>query len=273
MEFHKLYNFFTDHLPVGVKVQDTKFVTLNCLNKHYVKYINEYNNQGYKNSEITDLHSQFISDNILDTREIKAFKYIQYLLNKNYVCLLQEVSYPLLMKLKEFFFVITEFKECKNYNVIVFNTMINYDARFVNFDKSDYYFIHCQTNQFNIINVHLPWYDYHVKNELFKNPAIKQLIKYVQLLEKNKPIIIGGDFNTNLDQILFPNATIYTPYNTHIDANFIHPNKKVAKFDGFILIDAKATLLQNELPLINDLVQLLKNVKTRKVHLLFKSKV
>jgi hypothetical protein len=269
--FHYKYDFFSDHLPVGIEVNGKKIVTLNCLNKHYVKYIIQHNNQGYKDSAVTKLHSSYIHSGKLDQRELYAFEYISNLIKKGHICLLQEVSFPFMIKLTTHFDAISIMKEKQNYCVTIFPQLPCHTSNIIPFVGTDYHFIHTKLKDMHIINVHVPWHKSHIKNELYKNPYIKQLYDYVATLQG--PIIIGGDFNTNLDYILFNEGSqIITPYYTHIDANFTDTNKKVAKFDGFILVNIKDKPQILDLPDISRLSQLLYHVKSKNIALRFKPK-
>lgn len=56
-ELHEKWQFPSDHLPVGVAVDDFQVVSWNVLNNAYIDWVIEKDSQGLKGSMLSDLHA------------------------------------------------------------------------------------------------------------------------------------------------------------------------------------------------------------------------
>jgi endonuclease/exonuclease/phosphatase family metal-dependent hydrolase len=111
LELAHIYEFYSDHLPIGTQFNKGKqpfgVVTWNVLNKRYMKWIYK-NEQGLKNTIITEFHEKKVTSfdtniNALTLREFGIFEHICHLVSceKIDVLCMQEVSRDLLIAMRE----------------------------------------------------------------------------------------------------------------------------------------------------------------------------
>lgn len=130
-ELQERWTFPSDHLPIGVTVQDAnshfRIISWNVLNSAYLKWIYE-NSQGFAGSSLTEEDIP-IKENGLTLREQHVIDIIQSLKDSNSVLCLQECSELFIQELKlqlppHIKAICSSDTPVRNQNIILYDTTV-----------------------------------------------------------------------------------------------------------------------------------------------------
>ncbi len=100
-DLREKWQFPSDHLPIGVQINDFRIITWNVLNNAYLDWIIEKDYQGLKGSMINDLNIE-IQANGFTKRDQRIIEIIHAMMNSSAgIIALQECGPAFLMELKE----------------------------------------------------------------------------------------------------------------------------------------------------------------------------
>jgi len=276
-ELQELWQFPSDHLPIGMTYEGLHIASWNVLNSHYVGWI-EKNGQGLARSSITQAH-KYIEESNLTLRDVYVIQSIQAMLDHDShprsIITLQECSPAFITELERvlpacYVLILSAPLSEKDQNIVI------YDSRVLYYDteKSEIVSgVFTQDNRelmklvfslhdkeestFTLINTHLPGAP--------SNPAPFELARY--LCAQNGTILAMGDMNFNeeimqdaMSQALQEKQqyTLLAPYCTNIS-----PDNLFSKsIDHFIVISPQekkyiANSANEVLPSLDHMVELL----------------
>jgi hypothetical protein len=236
-ELHEKWRFPSDHLPIGVKIDDFQVVSWNVLNNVYMNWVTEKDSQGLKNSLISELDIPIQADG-LTKRDQYVVKMIHSMINLgNDMLTLQECGGAFLTELEgnlPLDWKVLKMSEAslKDQDVIVYNSaLFSYrpDLSTVSIDGYPSFpgrpiqnaaFEKGQTNQIvRIFNAHIPG-DPNL-------PGKEEFAQYVRNnYSRNEVTIALGDHNFERHEMLeayqkagfsLSEFSFHTPWHTNID--------------------------------------------------------
>lgn len=241
-EPHEKWNFPSDHLPVGVKVDNFNVVSWNVLNNEYMNWV-YMDSQGLKHSMITKLDVK-VNEEGLTLRDQNVIEKINLMIDKfpekkGFIAL-QECSNPFLNSLEKNlpkdWEIVKASKVLKDHNVILFNKeYFKFNDKYSKFSFDDYT---CSKGR-QIMNISFE--DKNGKNiRIFNShvpgaPDFPGRYEYADYMKKNiapnEISIALGDMNFERDEMLdafkkagLENFNVHSPYQTNID-----PHSKKSK--------------------------------------------
>jgi len=99
-ELHEKWQFPSDHLPIGVRVDDLNIISWNVLNNTYIDWVIDKDSQGLKGSMISDLNVA-VQSNGLTKRDQLVVEMINAMSNSSDVIALQECGIAFLAELQD----------------------------------------------------------------------------------------------------------------------------------------------------------------------------
>ncbi len=245
-ELHELWQFPSDHLPIGAQIDDFRVVSWNVLNNAYMSWVYE-DSQGLIGSQITELDVA-VNEFGLTQRDCLVIDMLNEMIdNSNDILALQECGTAFLdeleTRLPSHWQIVMSKPNAKDQNVILYNThqftyipdksTISFDAypcqvgrpmMNIAFEKKD-------GSTIRIFNSHVPG-----------NPDLPGRNEYAQYvneqMREDELTIALGDMNFEREEMrdAFIGAGVldfelYSPYRTNID-----PDTKRSKAIDHILV-------------------------------------
>jgi hypothetical protein len=261
-ELQEKWIFPSDHLPIGIAIDDLQMVSWNVLNTLYMRWVYE-NSQGLSRSILTQEDRVIDSSSDLTEREKHVIDYILSMINhptapKPVLCLQECGSvflHALAQQLPEHMQMVKEKAYAKDQNILIYDTK---KLELLHSESTQGVFVQSSPTRsilqtvlkdkhshqvYRIFNVHVPGDP--------NAPGRYELARYAEQQQKpGETTIVVGDmnFNTNQMQDAFAqlqNPSFYCfspPYWTNIDPN--HFYRKA--IDHFIINNPSAYALTPE---------------------------
>jgi hypothetical protein len=230
-ELQELWQFPSDHLPIGITIDDLHIVSWNVLDADYMDWVLEKNSQGLSRSMIADEHV-YIGNSGLTVRDLHVADLILQMISHpshpRNILSLQECSKPFIDHLSSI--LPSHFEIVSNHGeAVIFNSNI---FELISANEISGIFSHTPTRTFQdiilrrldsdqqlrLVNVHLPGDPAH--------PARFEFAQYLQqTFDPSQTLLAMGDMNFNeiemMDAMIkaFPNHSIFSlfsPYCTNI---------------------------------------------------------
>ena len=253
----ELWQYPSDHLPVGAEVNKIKIVSWNVLNNAYMKWVIETDDQGLNGSMITDLHKP--AGDGLTLRERKVVQMVTEMTAPNHVIALQECSSVFISRLQKALpdnwkLIRSSDRYLVDQDVVLFNeNALSYkpERSEVPFDAypshphkpiQNLYFETLGGSPLRIFNTHIPG-----------DPALpcrQEFANYVRTAVSDyEPTVVVGDNNFERGQMEeaytkagFSDFEILTPWRTNVD-----PVKKESKgIDHIFVMNADTRPLTSQ---------------------------
>lgn len=223
-ELQEKWQFPSDHLPIGMTLDDIQIASWNVLNSHHMHWVIEKNSQGLSRSLIADEHV-YIGDSGLTLRDQHVLDLVLKMAKTRHIIALQECSAPFLSALNEAIpanFTLIHAGDGIDYNVLIIDSTrfaiaesrsvagIFSEERQRTFQ--DLQLFHIESGQpLRVVNAHLPGNP--------KGPARHEFAQYL-IASSHIETIALGDMNFNelemAEAFKSSSFAIFSPYCTNI---------------------------------------------------------
>jgi endonuclease/exonuclease/phosphatase family metal-dependent hydrolase len=237
-ELQERWQFPSDHLPIGLRVNDLNFASWNVLDAKYMGWVIEKNCQGLRRSMIADEHL-YIGGSSLTVRDQHVVRLIldmlQHTTHPKQLLALQECGDPFLVELKSHlpscFTVVAHdgnavVVDTRHFTIIGAKAVAHLFAHEPHRSIQDILLERKQSGDlFRVVNVHLPGDP--------SQPSREEFTRYLaKTFDDTITTLALGDMNFNEVEMsdalrrAFPNTTppfaLYSPYCTNISPNIFY---------------------------------------------------
>lgn len=248
------WQFPSDHLPIGVKVNGVRIFSWNVLNQNLLKWVTHNDSQGLNGSMITELNQLSTNDPTITQREELIAQMILHASSEAEIIALQECRPEFLTHLKTqlppSFVILDAYSEkVKNLEALVYNN--SKLQQNVDHDKVEKYpcrqdknlvgheFTSKNQDRLRVVNLHIPG-DPKLSG---KEEAARFVASYASGF--NGAVVAIGDHNFERDQMVrayvsegLEDFSLHSLHNTNID-----PYSKSSKcIDHALVLGAKESL-------------------------------
>lgn len=243
-ELQELWQFPSDHLPIGMTFEGLHFASWNVLDSHYMSWVTEKNSQGISRSLLADEHVYIDGSNLTIRDQHNVDFILQMLTHPTHprcFLALQECNKPFIEHLRSslpaYFEVISHFGEAavfdtRQFELIKSNAISNLFSKTPSRTVQDIILRRIDTGTLlRIVNAHLPGDPNH--------PARYEFGYYLaDTFDPATVTIALGDMNFNeleikqaVDQAFLQNSpfSIYSPYCTNVSP-FVFISKAIDHF-------------------------------------------